>query len=667
MKIRVIIILLFYFNYVSFSQDELSNSSEARMDEIVEEGLTNSEVEDYLQEESEKKNINAISYSELGKLNFLTRFQAQMIHEHRLKYGGFVSLEELYLISGFDESLIQKMKMSMFVAPIQVRDTIDYLASLKYSKQQVSYRWSRPLQLFQGYKYRYFAGSADKMQLRYHFKSEFAGAQFTIDKDAGEAFWNEKYGLDFYSACIYIEGRKKDHRLLLGDFHTSFGQGLVSKSAYAIKKTHSIAGYSNQELSFVPSSGSDENRFFRGMAGSYSMGNLQWNAFISKKKIDISGQFSDSTGNIVSVSSFQRTGYHATWYEVFNRKKMDEFIYGMNVAYRKSRFKWGLTFTSAEYQYEYLPMQRFDNYHAFQGRKIQNIGTDAKLIWTGGMLFTEIAMNSHFRKAFLFGLQQRISSYITFHGLLRNYDAGYFAPYFKAFGDRYDNQNELGLFMSLVYRFSYNNSLNFFYDIFRPHWIQYYKAFPGFANDISLLYTAKYNDFNISFKFRYKEAHNSFYDENYIQSFEKENLKWSSFIQYTPFSYVQFYSRIDMVFVKMKDEMLRGYYAFEEMKYIFASGRYSASFRYGIFLTQGYETAVYSTEGDLLNAFNSVILYDAGCRYYFLFQLKPDKSLRFRFKIGSTIYKDKENIGSGNFKINGNKVTELRCQMIWNF
>ena len=52
---------------------------------------------------------------------------------------------------------------------------------------------------------------------------------FTMEKDAGEEFFKGKQstGFDFYSAHCYIRNLGILKSLAIGDYHVSFGQGLI--------------------------------------------------------------------------------------------------------------------------------------------------------------------------------------------------------------------------------------------------------------------------------------------------------------------------------------------------------------------------------------------------------------------------------------------------------
>ena len=95
--------------------------------------------------------------------------------------------------------------------------------------------------------------------------------------------------------------------------------------------------------------------------------------------------------------------------------------------------------------------------------------------------------------------------------------------------------------------------------------------------------------------------------------------------------------------------------------------KYSANVRLQYFETEGYDSRLYAFENDLLYSYSIPVFYDKGYRYYFNFNYDVSKKLAIWIKWSQTIYSDKDVIGSGLDEIVGNKRTEAKFQVIYQF
>ena len=110
---KKIIILFIVVSYYSFSQDkefDLENFTE-RLFQLQEDPLISYEnlYESLLLHYSEKIDLNKANQSELGALYILTPLQVSSFLAYRNKTGIFLSVNELYLINGFDNQTVLEL------------------------------------------------------------------------------------------------------------------------------------------------------------------------------------------------------------------------------------------------------------------------------------------------------------------------------------------------------------------------------------------------------------------------------------------------------------------------------------------------------------------------------------------------------------------------------
>ncbi len=93
----------------------------------------------------------------------------------------------------------------------------------------------------------------------------------------------------------------------------------------------------------------------------------------------------------------------------------------------------------------------------------------------------------------------------------------------------------------------------------------------------------------------------------------------------------------------------------------------SANIRLSYFETDGYNSRIYSFENDVLYAYSIPVFFDKGYRYYLNIEYKINKKLTGWSRFAQTIYIGKNEIGSGLDLIKGNKKSEIKFEMIYDF
>ena len=105
------------------------------------------------------------------------------------------------------------------------------------------------------------------------------------------------------------------------------------------------------------------------------------------------------------------------------------------------------------------------------------------------------------------------------------------------------------------------------------------------------------------------------------------------------------------------------YLIYQDILYNPENQSFSLAFRYALF--DSPVGAVYAYENDVLNSFSIGSFYHKGMRIYLLGKVKLRWGLSINAKIGSTIYSDVTEIGSGLEMIKGNVKTDGKLQLIW--
>ena len=109
----------------------------------------------------------------------------------------------------------------------------------------------------------------------------------------------------------------------------------------------------------------------------------------------------------------------------------------------------------------------------------------------------------------------------------------------------------------------------------------------------------------------------------------------------------------------------QGYFLCQDVAYKPTCRPYSFTFRYALFDTRDYDSRLYVYENDVLYSFSIPALYGKGMRVYLLGKLKLFNALTLYARIGCTVYRDRDEIGSGAAHIEGNHKTDVKVEAVW--
>jgi len=123
-------------------------------------------------------------------------------------------------------------------------------------------------------------------------------------------------------------------------------------------------------------------------------------------------------------------------------------------------------------------------------------------------------------------------------------------------------------------------------------------------------------------------------------------------------------NRITMSRYSQNDLDERGWMVFQDLRYSVKNSPLKFDFRYAVFNTDSYKTRIYAYEYDLLYAFSIPAYYSKGFRTYLTAHYNR-KKFDIWFKISRFLFADKEKIGSGTQKIDGNQKTDVKLQLMF--
>ncbi len=501
-----------------------------------------------------------------------------------------------------------------------------------------------------------------------------------MDKDAGEVMFKGNLsdslrdlignkvgnGYDFLSAFAYAEDLGMVKKVVIGDYHLEFGQGLTLWSGLAFGKSAEAIQMKKFGRGIRPNTSANENRFFRGAATTFAWKNIEFTSFYSSNYID---------GNIVPLiynsqdgaTSIIETGMHRTINELFDKNTINVNAFGANVAYKHKRFNVGFTAYNTLLNKPLVVSDELYKQFNFKGTNGSNFGIDAAYNLKNINLFGEMAMSSNGGLAGIVGLvaflHERFFLTIVYH----NYGKEYQNLYSNPFAESSAISNEAGIYFGFKALINKYLSLTGYVDHYQFPWLKYRISSPSVGSDyLAQLNFTSATSFNAYFRYRYKNK-----QENYKQDYGYMpligNINRNEFRLYTSYNIspaIAFRNRVDMVMFKNDFSPKEfGYLIYQDIICRAAQFPVEATFRYAIFATDGYNSRIYTYENDVLYAFSVPSYFDKGQRWYLMLKWKiiPQATLWLRY--ARTTYFNRSIIGSGNDEILGNHKSEVKIEL----
>jgi len=619
--------------------------------------------------------INSADLEELSRLFFLSEIKIHKIIAYTSTYGRLQSTNELYGVEGLtaDEVALIIPFITLETVPVVRKTTVKEVFTK--GKHQIIGRYQRVLQEQRGYmndsiaKTLKYAGDPNKYYLRYRFKyKNQVSFGFTSEKDAGEDFFkgSNPYGFDFYSAHFFINNKKHFlHKLAVGDYHLSFGQGLTMWSTYAFGRPSDGVNIKRTANGITPNTSVNENLFFRGAAATLKFKRHFITGFASYSKRD--GSFSlDDDGNISHFSSFSDDGMHRTANEIAKKNIISQTVIGGRYEWRGFNLRIGATGFAAQWD---IPMQRDNkpyNLYAFSGKSLSNAGIDFLWVYRKFELFGEGAYSSEGGFAGVCGIRAHLTSRFDASLSVRHYEKNYVNFFSNALGVNSNNVNETGVFAGFNTIISPQFTLSGFADTYRFPYMKYQIYAPTQGNDYSLQLTYNPNRV-VTMYLRYRNSYREYGEstDTIKQTYSrlKNNIRWHG--DFTVSKNIILKTRAEYVYNQNQGrENKNGFMMYQDVVYRTSNNRFTTSLRYAWFNTDSYDERFYAYENDLLYTFSVPAYYYKGNRVYVVCSYKITNNITVWLRIANTSYSDREKIGSGGEEIYGNNKTDVKAQVI---
>lgn len=632
--------LLLLFIFISFFIRIQLNAQdyqflESVLEEIEDENEDNSEWMEYLWELIQNPlDLNKATAKDLNRIPFLDSPTTKKIIAYRKRKHGFTDIQELTFVKGVSEELFEALRPLITVKEKSGQMSFANRIRLKYESP------SR-----RGFLEKIY-GNPVYLQNRFMFRlNEKVKGGFLLEKDAGEQRLT-----DYASFYFRYKNSSRGGSVLVGDYYTEIGEGLVMWSAYGMPVSpYFMSFYMNEEGSVLENRMSNEFNYLRGFSVQKRVGrNFSLNFFYSRRPLDAS--LGDDSS---SVQSYSLSGLHRS-----ENEKRKAGIWNTNL------LGGVLSKTVGEANFQFSAIQTRQNFPYRSLKKDQ-----IHLSFYYQVQFGEVhptAELSLFQKKYP-AIQQYIyiSHKNTRYGMVMYYyHPRYFALFGRAFGSLSQvPQNKMGLAFIINHRFSGGRRLGGYAHFYRE--IRNSEALPFPRRDFMLELTQRLSGQQIKIQFKQK------YRENNLTGSSEMN-KRIQLLRLTHYfnssRRLRFQNRLELHWAEPLKSVNRSYgLALYHQINFQVEKKWRIVTRWTSFDVPDYDLRMYEYEPDLPGTFRTVLLNNRGYKWIFLFRWLPTKNAQLDFKYQQRFYPDLDNVGSGLDEIHANRVHEFRMSLIFHY
>jgi hypothetical protein len=618
--------------------------------------------------------LNNATKDQLKELIFLSPIQINEILNHSLENGPFIDVFELQSIGSLDiESVNLLMKFVKVTLPPPFKD-MTFKKLVQKADHDLMIRIGKILEKQAGFSKlgnameANYQGSAWRILTRYRYNfSNTLAASLNMEKDAGEQFFDssKNKGFDFYSGNISFRGSGIVKKLLIGDYALQFGQGLVMWSGSGFGKGSGISTIAKQDFGLKPYSSVNESIFLRGASGTFKFRKLSFTPFFSKKNLDAS-----LTDQGKEVNTINMSGLHRTKSEIDTKSQLLSTLYGAHVQFNSKSLNIGFTSYQTQFSLPFSIGKSLYEQFDFKGNLLTNLGLNYDYSHRNTYFFGEVAHSKNGGTASINGIMSSLSPRVSLVLMHRRYAKNYHSFFNQSVSEASNAVNESGFYSALSLKFDSKWDLFTYSDFFRFPWLKFRVNAPSSGYELFAQLNYRMNK-KLSLSSRFKqqlreENSESILADSGLETVDKQNYRIE--IRYSIDDRFSFRNRIEMVrYQKGNSKFELGFLNYQDIIYKPMSSRLSGNIRFGIFDTESFNSRIYAYENDVLYAYSVPAYQGKGVRFYLNARYTLTRGFDLWLRYSLTSYYDQNTVGSGDDKINGNKRSDARLQIRYQF
>jgi hypothetical protein len=571
--------------------------------------------------------INSGDIDETGRLFFLTPFQVLSITTHVNRTGNILSANEIANLHGFTRELTE------MIMPFVTFSREPLNLNLNYSTKA-----SQRLVLTTALKFS--DGIADpekyyiKRSLRYRIETGNLTAILTTAGDAGEAPFYHSGKPDFVSGSVSVKGGRSLKNMIIGDFTARSGMGLVLNSGYKPYLAMTSSSYMGQRDGVTAYTSVNESNYLRGTAATLKTGSTETSIFISSRRRDARLKYGGD-GNLFA-DILASPPIHNSMSSMSAKGTLTEHSAGVLTAIGTGQFRAGVaaSFTSFsipvnESGTDISGLFSLNRSHTF------NAGVSYRFAAGAFSGSGEIAAGTSGAMATAHSVNIRLDDRIAVNLVYRNYGMKYYGHLSGGPGRNITTGNEEGLMTRVSFEAARNLFLYAGADIFHFPWLKQNSSFPSYGAkyEIKAVYepsavTSAYLVFSGSESQR-NPAGSVLMPGS--ASLKQQTIRLSLTLK--PLSQLTIRTNL---FLKQTGAGTRGTMLAADCGYSPTLLPVSLWFRHAVYTTEGFDTALYLYENDMLYGFSVPALHGEGSRSTVVIGVKIKRYAELRLKYSNT-------------------------------
>ncbi|MCC6723412.1 MAG: hypothetical protein IT258_02800 [Saprospiraceae bacterium] len=316
------------------------------------------------------------------------------------------------------------------------------------------------------------------------------------------------------------------------------------------------------------------------------------------------------------------------------------------------------------------PLQRTTalyNQFYFNGQSLLNLSLDYGLALRNVFFFGETARSRNGAIATVNGLVAALDRKVDVAVVLRNFARDYQSLNAKPFAETSGGLNEKGAYFGLQVQPTKRWRLNAYYDQWRHDWLRFGVDAPSNGNEwlgrVTFTQRKKME--------AYVQLRSEKKEENYVGETPppidrltvRHNLQGRLHLALKLANAVEWRSRLDLGSSESSGKTIKGVSMYQEFIIRPVQSPFTASTRFALFSTGGYDVRFYSYERDVLNDFSIPAYYDRGSRVYFNLGYRLSKQFRIELRYANFYYPNVKTVGTGSEATTGNRKSEVKVQV----
>ncbi len=563
-------------------------------------------------------NLNTASFDELISFPFFSNHQVEDIINYRKQYDGFVEVLELQILPSFSTEFVQKIRMYLTISNVSKNQQNDHHQLI------VRHRWINQKEIMLDTSY-----SVMKRQDYWRYQANL-GTCWRIgvlaENDPEEDFFKgSNSSVDYYNGFVQYQSDQILQKVLIGAYRLQLGQGLLFWNGWGLGKTNTTQTIEKKGASLQAYTSQNEINALQGTAIQLGKKNWQWTNFISYKNRDAKIENEE-------IQTLYQTGLHRIESEKKYKNQLRERIIGSTAQYKYRYLKLGATVANFHYQHPFALKEEVYNSSDFHGQSLWNTSLFYQYTRSNLSLFAEYVYQSNQgsfqRSAFLQGIKWKPSLGLTYVGLYRNYQRGFFSLYANAVGEASKPSNEQGIYQAVDWHLSSKILLHVSADFFEFPKPRYDVRFPSHGKEYLGQITYKYSSF-LNGYIRYKQDQKQVSFQGQLIEQKRQQLRVGLNYQYYHW---KFQSSLGLNLYQ-KEEREEGTLLGQTIQYRYSS-KLKFTYRLIYYSTPSFQSAIYWYEHDVLYTFSLPAYYGQGFRQYLLVRYKLNNSLRAEAKFG---------------------------------